>query len=103
MNKHKLVNDNRVNEFINNLKLIKKENLIKLEKILKPIKQVYFEKTPSLDTSILDWEKVHLNKGWSGSEKRTFSDEQIPWDNSAPECFTEFNFNGEKKSLLSSF
>jgi hypothetical protein len=96
MNRYKLVNENRAKEFINSLKLIKTENLVKLEKILKPIKQVYFEKTPSLDTSVLDWEKVHLNKGWSGSEKRTFSDEQMPLSNSAPECFTEFNFNGEK-------
>ena len=96
MNKYKLVNEHRAKEFINNLELLKKENLINLEKILNPIKQTYFGKTPSLNTNILDWEKIHLENGWNGSKKMTFSDEQMPWDDLAPECFTEFSFDGEK-------
>jgi len=73
MNKYKLVNENRANEFMTELKELLQGNMLELNKIETNIKDVFFGKVPTdFENTIIEWEKEHINQKWTILKERNF-------------------------------
>lgn len=73
MNKYKLVNENRANDFMTELKELLQGNINELNKIEADIKDVFFGKIPTdFEDTIIEWEKEHINQKWTKLKERNF-------------------------------
>ena len=65
MNKYKLINDNRANEFTAELKELLTDKKLELEKLDNNIKEQFFEQIPiNLEQSLSEWIKAHKDNKW---------------------------------------
>ncbi|MEO1943403.1 MAG: hypothetical protein ABGY11_03820, partial [Candidatus Thioglobus sp.] len=89
MNKYKLVNENRAEEFIQELDTMSSYKNSELIKIEGAIKDTYFGELPRVfdNTNIIEWVARHISQKWTGTKKEKLLIQRLT---KVPETFTVF-------------